>query len=294
MQGFEEDEIDEAGLEDAHSRLSENSVEEAIRTNSTFSINKKGDDRKDQDLEEDEGNFMALLDPDVRKLTICLWVIWIGFGFSYYGIILFITRIFSDSSDDDDDDGPSCSFSYSDIFFSAASEVVGLTLAVLTIDRGRTKTQAYFYLFCGFFVILLGIPGLSDDGTTAMAFLSRMCAMAASSATWVATSELYPTRIRATGHAVSNGLARIGGFMSPFVTESHSVSRMVVAIILGIACVAASAASFLLPETAGKELDGPEEEDRAVRRSRARSLAEDRAGKGDDHLMSSPLLDSQG
>ena len=74
-----------------------------------------------------------------------------------------------------------------------------------------------------------------------------MCAMAASCATWVATSEIYPTRMRATGHAVANGLARLGAFGSPFVAEGHLVPRLFVAVSMCIVCIAASVASFLLP-----------------------------------------------
>lgn len=43
----------------------------------------------------DEGNVLELLSPELRVRTIALWTIWVGFGFSYYGVILFISRIFS-------------------------------------------------------------------------------------------------------------------------------------------------------------------------------------------------------
>jgi len=52
-------------------------------------------DNADNEEEEEEAGFFALFDPSVRKITIYLWIIWIGFGFAYYGIILFITRIYS-------------------------------------------------------------------------------------------------------------------------------------------------------------------------------------------------------
>lgn len=43
-----------------------------------------------------------------------------------------------------------------------------------------------------------------------ISMIARMGAMGSSCATWVATSELYPTEMRATGHSVASALARIG------------------------------------------------------------------------------------
>lgn len=72
--------------------------------------------------------------PEQRKLSLPLWTVWLSFGFVYYGIILFVSRVFSDN-DDDDDDEITCDFSYLDIFISATSEVVGVFVAGAVIDR---------------------------------------------------------------------------------------------------------------------------------------------------------------
>lgn len=57
--------------------------------------------------------------------------------FVYYGVVLFVTRIYDkDSGDDDDtdDDSDTCDFNYQEIFVSAASESVGVLLVALVID----------------------------------------------------------------------------------------------------------------------------------------------------------------
>ena len=73
------------------------------------------------------------LKPEQRKLSFPLWTVWLSFGFVYYGIILFVSRVFSE--EDDDDGELTCDFSYQDIFISATSEVVGVFIAGSVIDR---------------------------------------------------------------------------------------------------------------------------------------------------------------
>lgn len=78
--------------------------------------------------------------------------------------------------------------------------------------------------------------------------------MAASGATWVASPELYPTEIRATGHAICNAVARIGALLSPYVVMS-SLGIPTVATVLCITSMLAGLAAKLTPETAGADLD---------------------------------------
>jgi hypothetical protein len=59
------------------------------------------------------------------------------FRFVYYGVVLFVTRIYDKHSGDDDsgdDDGDTCDFNYQEIFISAASESVGVLLVAFVID----------------------------------------------------------------------------------------------------------------------------------------------------------------
>lgn len=69
----------------------------------------------------------------------------------------------------------------------------------------------------------------------------------------MSTPELYPTETRATGHAVCNSAARIGGFLTPFLVVSD-VSIAGVAVILGLLNCFAGVMASLLPETAGTEI----------------------------------------
>ena len=105
-----------------------------------------------------DATYMDLFrDEKAMRTSIPLWVVWTMFGFTYYGLILFVGRLYSEDDDSDGDDGGSCSFDYSAIFINSASEVVGCTLGALAIDRlGRVRSQTVFYLLAGLSVFLMG------------------------------------------------------------------------------------------------------------------------------------------
>ena len=83
--------------------------------------------------------------PGARRVSLPLWAVWGLFGFTYYGIILFVGRMYT-TSGSGDDGSHSCSFDYSSIFINATSEVAGVTISALAIDR------MYAYTF--FFVVV--------------------------------------------------------------------------------------------------------------------------------------------
>jgi hypothetical protein len=85
------------------------------------------------------------------------------------------------------------------------------------------------------------------------AFLARLFIMAATSATWLHTSELLPTEIRTTGHGLANASGRVGGLLSPFIITQSSSLRLIGVVIFAVS-IMASLCSYCLPETAGMAL----------------------------------------
>ena len=192
---------------------------------------------------------------DMLPISIPLFTVWFLFGWTYYGIIFLVSRIYSKSSDDDGDDASeyTCDFEYSDIFYNAASEVIGVALTAVVIDRfGRNRSQTTLYVLSGVFVALLGVK-MSDVGVSVVGMLARIGSMGATSVTMVVTPELFPTRMRATGHAVCSSFQRIGGFAAPFLVNSPA-SLVVVALLLGAGNWMAAVCSYTLPETKGSLL----------------------------------------
>mmetsp|Transcript_33407 Transcript_33407/g.34041 ORF Transcript_33407/g.34041 Transcript_33407/m.34041 type:complete len:562 (-) Transcript_33407:237-1922(-) len=193
--------------------------------------------------------YVELLSLKRRWVSIPLWVTWLSFGFTYYGLILFVSRLFSTAEADE-----TCDFDYESVFVNAAFEVFGVFLVAGIIDPlGRMRCQALMYVASGVAVALMG-SGLPPRALTWVSGLGRLCIMGAAAATWVATPELYPTRIRATGHSVATAMSRVGASACPFLTQS----TLSIGIVGGVLCVinfVAAGAALSLPETKGRALD---------------------------------------
>eukprot|EP00041_Stephanoeca_diplocostata_P019343 m.416233 g.416233 ORF g.416233 m.416233 type:complete len:596 (-) comp21277_c1_seq6:136-1923(-) len=185
-----------------------------------------------------------LFSPMYRGITMKLWVIWLTFAFAYYGVLLILPEVLAG-----DDDGD---FNYPALFISSTAEIVGCTAAFLLVDRtGRTKTMGVGYILCGVFMASLAAPNLSVAVVVVFSMLARASIFLASSITWVATPEMYPTHIRGAGHSWCNGIARIGGAITPFWGRTHAVSAAGrLGLYAGVAGLCGWM-SFIVPETIG-------------------------------------------
>jgi len=197
--------------------------------------------------EEDATYWELLQDPAARKVNGPIWITWLMFGFTYYGIILFVGRLYEKKNDDNE----SCSFNYADVFYNAASEFVGCTLALLCIDSwGRRYTQGVFYAISGFSVFLMGFE-TNAIFVLIVGMMARLTNKTALSATWVMTPELYSTSMRTVGHSLCFALSKAGAFCSPYLVSSNA-SPATVGIALGISCIIGATSAMFLPETKGK------------------------------------------
>ena len=185
--------------------------------------------------------------PYLAKITTLLTSVFTLYGFTYYGMILLVGRLYTD----DTDDGSTCSFDYSDIFINTTAEIVGVFMcAYILSTTGRVTTMQVVYFLAGFGVLILAIP-MGPGGVNFFAFLSRAAIMAATNVTWVITPELYPTELRTIAHCFCLALSRIAAFISPFVVISP-LSTSDVGVIMGLLNLIACGCSYFLPETRGK------------------------------------------
>mmetsp|Transcript_15946 Transcript_15946/g.24027 ORF Transcript_15946/g.24027 Transcript_15946/m.24027 type:complete len:510 (+) Transcript_15946:121-1650(+) len=184
------------------------------------------------------------------KLALPMWTVWLCFGASYYGTILFNGLVMENNNDD----SVSCSFNYSSIFVSAASEVVGCSIVVLIIDRwGRVGSQFFLYVTGAIGALLMGFTTNSQSLFTVWSICARLGVFAASAGTWVHTPELFRTEMRATGHAVSNASAQIGSAVVPFMV--YRLRARGIGVFLAALNVISAVCVVLLPETSRNNLD---------------------------------------
>lgn len=217
-----------------------------------------------QDEEEEESsNFCELFNPRWRWTTIKLWGAWGFFAFGYYGTVMAITEIFDDnsggtsSSDNVQGQNGTNNFDYGAIFVSNSAELVGTTIAILSVDTlGRIPLQVAAYAIAGILVCSLYFAAANDwqrSALIALGFGARIFEMTGSCVSWVSTAEILTTEVRTTGHSAANAVARIGSLCSPFLIEGHGslVKKGMVMLTIHAATV-----FFVsqLPETKGSRL----------------------------------------
>jgi hypothetical protein len=159
--------------------------------------------------------------------------------------------VFSTESDDTQD--PSFDFDYQALLISCSAEFFGTTFAILLVDRvGRIPLQAMSFLIGGISVFILVLTS-ARNVQIGLAFFARWFMMSGTCTAWVGTAEILPTEIRTTGHSTANAVARVGGFVAPFVVQ-EGTSRTVIAISMIVAALMATVAVRGLPETKGKAM----------------------------------------
>jgi MFS family permease len=201
--------------------------------------------------------YLNLLHKDYASITIPLWIVYLGYGFTYYGAILFISRLYSSESNEphpEETGEHKVSFNYFDIFTNACSEVVGVFLAANIIDRiGRRISQFSLYGLAAFSVLLL--PFTTSTFRYLISLICRISILAACGITWVATPELYPTSMRAVGHSLCTAFSRIGAIISPYVIQNQLMSEQSIGVVLCLVNLISMFSIACLPETLGKSME---------------------------------------
>ena len=218
-----------------------------------------------QSFVHEEGGLRELFSPRWLRTTVFLWGTWLGFAFLYYGGVIVTTMVFANSgktihTGHAGNGRSSYHFDYGALFIANSAEIVGTAVVVMTVDTiGRIPTQSFAYFTGGALVcILCFLASHSDHGQyrismVVLAFGTRMLMMCASCVTWVSTAEILTTDIRATGHSYANAVARVGGFVCPYIVAPSTSLTTIGSCMFVVACFTAFCVSHL-PETKGLDL----------------------------------------
>ncbi|KAF8566462.1 hypothetical protein P879_02592 [Paragonimus westermani] len=214
--------------------------------------------------------------------TLMLPTIWFGAAFGYYGVVLLSAEIFrfrhfcfGDWEQSPDFHGnwsngtvgsaqldTSCCKELSNddflaMIISSVGEFVNIPLLVLVIDCfGRKITMGLWNGLTGFMFFLLYVC-MSKEAMTGVLFMVRAFSAGLLSLTYLYTTEVYPTSVRAMAVGSFSSIARLGAIVTPYVAqvmmpEVSQIGALSLYAVIGILC---SVLSFLLPiETAGSDL----------------------------------------
>eukprot|EP01062_Namystynia_karyoxenos_P023307 TRINITY_DN19003_c0_g1_i1.p1 TRINITY_DN19003_c0_g1~~TRINITY_DN19003_c0_g1_i1.p1 ORF type:complete len:609 (+),score=158.22 TRINITY_DN19003_c0_g1_i1:176-2002(+) len=223
-----------------------------------------------------------LFKPQLRLTTMLLLPMWFVVAMSYYGVVLLNTELFQE-----EDEGMRCSDratqmaaeaarnasnatglrpgegcshlkpeDYRDALIDAVAEVPGLFLCFLVIDTiGRKGT-----LGAGFVLSTIAFGCLMACWTRPVEnmfiFFARGSVAGLFQVIFLYTPEVYPTSLRARAIGLFSAFARLGGMLTPFVSDviMPFSSRLALGIYAGL-CLTATMAAFCLPiETAGRQI----------------------------------------
>ena len=134
----------------------------------------------------------------------------------------------------------------------------GYLIAMLTMDRfGRKPILVLCQLVAGCACIGAGfVPTSMPVLMNVLSCLGKLGSSAAFSLIYLYSAEMFPTAVRNTALGTCSMVARVGGFMAPFIASlgSSEGSTYVPFLIFGISTLLGGSTAILLPETLGTQL----------------------------------------
>lgn len=218
--------------------------------------------------------YRMVLGPKFIKVTLALSLCWLLFDISYYGIGLFTPSILA-----------AMHLSSSGNFMSDTNIIVlatlfvnsfivfGALIPVFIIDKaGRVPLQKIGFIvsFIALFVLGLGayFHGLRSDFVILAGFVvfNIFMNLGPGITTYLLPAEIYPTNIRATGHGIAAGAAKMGAFLGTLLLPilQHAVGIYKTVLILSITALLGYILSKLIPEKRGQQFALDEEKEGLV------------------------------
>ncbi|CAA9404448.1 MAG: Niacin transporter NiaP [uncultured Propionibacteriaceae bacterium] len=192
----------------------------------------------------------ALWQPAMRVRTACLWLVWFGVNFAYYGAFIWLPSLLVAS-------GLGLVRSFEFTLIITLAQLPGYAVAAVLVEVwGRRPTLSVFLVGSAVSAIIFGT---ADDtftlvvGGIALSFFN----LGAWGALYAITPEVYPTAFRATGSGWAAGFGRIGSILAPLSVPvlrdggDNTLVFVVFAAFFGVAAIA----TWGLPERRGLALD---------------------------------------
>jgi putative MFS transporter len=186
------------------------------------------------------------------KRTICLWILWFGLVFSYYGIFQWLPSLLAQS-------GHSLIRSFEFTLWMTLAQIPGYFTAAYLVDRiGRKITLSSFLAASAVCACLFGYA-TDSSGLLLWGCLMSFFNLGAWGVVYTYTPELYPTAARATGVGFAAGFGRIGGILGPFVVGLIMINKeafsTVFLLFTGVLLLTALNVFLFGEETMQKSLD---------------------------------------
>ncbi|HBT20535.1 MAG TPA: MFS transporter [Peptococcaceae bacterium] len=189
------------------------------------------------------------------RRTLCLWLLWFGINFSYYGIVTWLPSLMVGK-------GFTIIKSFEYVLIMTLGQVPGYFSAAYLVERiGRKATLVSYLTLSAAAAYMFSLSSTTKEiifWGVAVYFFN----LGAWGVLYAYTPELYPTSIRATGAGWASFCGRIGAILAPFIVGQMIIlmgqkAAYPVIFFLFTAVFAAAALGMLVLgiETKGKTLE---------------------------------------
>ncbi|KAI9529067.1 hypothetical protein NQZ68_013374 [Dissostichus eleginoides] len=178
----------------------------------------------------------------MRRISICLLVVWFATSFAYYGLVMDLQKF-------------GVSIYQIQLIFGAMDFPAKLVALGMLSYLGRRVSQATCLFVSALFIFAnILVPADMQTVRTTLACLGKCFTSASFTTVYLYTGELYPTVLRQTGLGFVSTMARVGSMAAPAVLILDEVLPALPSAVYGGAAVLASVFACFLPETLNKPL----------------------------------------
>ncbi|XP_029295796.1 solute carrier family 22 member 7-like [Cottoperca gobio] len=180
--------------------------------------------------------------PNIRKLSICLGIVWYGVAFTYYGISLNIT-------------GFGLNPYVTQFIFASIELPMKISVYFFLEKVGRRPGQMGAMMLTGL-CLFINLFVAKDKWVirTVVAVLGKSMSEVSFTIVFLFTTELFPTVVRQNGVGYTSFIARLGVSISPLIMLLEDVWHLLPEVTYCAVAVGSGLVAFLLPETLNAQL----------------------------------------
>ncbi|KAJ8959922.1 hypothetical protein NQ314_006124 [Rhamnusium bicolor] len=196
----------------------------------------------------------------MRKKTLCLFLIWFSVYLVYYGLVLNLGNIGGNL--------------YVNSVLQGAVEIPAVAISIFILLKGGRRWPLSLTMIISGVACACTLPlylfGDLQWVATSLTMLSKFCISSSNAVMPVFTAELYPTTIRNIGVGAANVSAGIALMLVPYLWHLSSVHTSVPMSVLAVFGIVGGLSVLFLPETGTAPLiETLKEEEHAARISEA-------------------------
>lgn len=212
-------------------------------------------------------SFWDLWSPLYIRRTLCLWILWFGMVYSYYGIFTWLPSLLVKG-------GYTLIKSFEFLLYMTLAQIPGYFVAAYFVDKvGRKATMGTLLALCAVAAYMFGNAKSSEE-ILLWGCIMSFCNLGAWGITHAYSAEQYPTHARAAGVGWAAACGRFGGIVAPIVvgalmTGSNQYSTVFSMFTVVLAIIAFDLI-FLGKETMNKSLDELTERELVSRHSESK------------------------